>query len=74
MGARVRLNIGVVSMKKSTSTVNREALDTIDVFLTTVIAVVWQNFIGDFGLVPFAVNAADALKTWVAFRIFVGKD
>ena len=73
VGARVRLDIGVVGMKQATSAINTEALDAVNIVLTPVIAKVWQDFVGDFFFRP-TIPSTGAVKTGVALGIFVGQD
>ena len=41
VGARVRLNVGMIGMEELTSASDGEAFDTIDINLATIIAVIW---------------------------------
>ena len=68
LGAGVRLDVGVVGVEEATGAVDGEALNPVDIRLTAVIAIIRQDFIGDFLFVP----ARDAFEARVAFGIFIG--
>ena len=50
--------IGVVGMKEAASAINSETLYTVGVLLATIIAIIWQDLLGDLVFGPFG-------KVWV---------